>query len=161
MEKNLKTVVIILGAVAILLLGALAWIWFDRSSMVKELTMEKQELTDQMVQLRAEYDSLSTTNDTLNARLTEEREKIDLLIERINKQKPQTGRIRQYEKELGTLRSIMRSYIHQIDSLNTLNIALREDVPRRGKKPRRPHNNTKNSVPPQIPMPNRLKLVPK
>lgn len=85
MEKNLKTVVIILGAVAILLLGALAWIWFDRSSMVKELTMEKQELTDQMVQLRAEYDSLSTTNDTLNARLTEEREKIDLLIERINK----------------------------------------------------------------------------
>ncbi|MFA5227750.1 MAG: hypothetical protein WC396_09105 [Bacteroidales bacterium] len=129
MEKNLKTVVIILGAVAILLLGALAWIWFDRSSMVKELTMEKQELTDQMVQLRAEYDSLSTTNDTLNARLTEEREKIDLLIERINKtEATNRASIRQYEKELGTLRSIMRSYIHQIDSLNTLNIALREDV---------------------------------
>lgn len=29
--------------------------------------------------------------------------------------------MRQYEKELGTLRSIMRSYIVQIDSLNTLN----------------------------------------
>jgi len=29
--------------------------------------------------------------------------------------------MRQYEKELGTLRSIMRNYIVQIDSLNTLN----------------------------------------
>ncbi|HBG53034.1 MAG TPA: hypothetical protein DDW70_02290, partial [Rikenellaceae bacterium] len=37
-------------------------------------------------------------------------------------------RIREYEKELGTLRSIMRSYIHQIDSLNTLNLALRQDA---------------------------------
>ena len=36
--------------------------------------------------------------------------------------------MRQYEKELGTLRSIMRNYIVQIDSLNTLNHKLTADA---------------------------------
>ena len=31
------------------------------------------------------------------------------------------AKIKQYEKEVGTLRTIMRGYLHQIDSLNTLN----------------------------------------
>lgn len=129
MEKQLKTIVIILAAVAVLLAGALTWIWIDRGGVIKELNLEKEDLTQQMVQLRADYDSLSTTNDTLNLRLMEEREKIDLLIERINKtESTNRVRMREYERELGTLRSIMRSYIHQIDSLNTLNIALRKDA---------------------------------
>ncbi len=129
MEKQLKTIVIILAAVAVLLAGALTWIWIDRGGVIKELNLEKEDLTQQMVQLRADYDSLSTTNDTLNLRLMEEREKIDLLIERINKTEATNRvRMREYERELGTLRSIMRSYIHQIDSLNTLNIALRRDA---------------------------------
>ncbi len=129
MEKNLKKIVIALGIVAVVLLGVLAWVWFDRGAMIKDLKVEKEDLTEQMVHLRSEYDSLSTTNDTLNVRLSEEREKIDLLIERINKtEATNRTRMREYEKELGTLRSIMRGYIHQIDSLNTLNVALREDA---------------------------------
>jgi hypothetical protein len=36
--------------------------------------------------------------------------------------------MRQYEKELGTLRTIMRGYIVQIDSLNTLNKKLTADA---------------------------------
>ena len=36
--------------------------------------------------------------------------------------------MRQYEKELGTLKSIMRNYIVQIDSLNTLNHKLTADA---------------------------------
>ena len=36
--------------------------------------------------------------------------------------------MRQYEKELGTLRSIMKNYIVQIDSLNTLNHKLTADA---------------------------------
>ena len=129
MEKNLKTIIIILSVVAALLIGALAWVWIDRGGMIKELNLEKEDLTQQTIQLRSQYDSLSTTNDTLNLRLMEEREKIDQLIERINKtEATNRTRIREYEKELGTLRSIMRTYIHQIDSLNTLNLALRQDA---------------------------------
>ncbi|NLA16288.1 MAG: hypothetical protein GX877_07120 [Bacteroidales bacterium] len=129
MEKQLKTIVIVLASLAVLLAGALAWIWIDRGGVIKELNLEKDDLTQQMVRLRSEYDSLSTTNDTLNLRLMEEKEKIDQLIERINKtEATNRTRMREYERELGTLRSIMRSYIHQIDSLNTLTLVLRKDA---------------------------------
>ena len=37
------------------------------------------------------------------------------------------AKIKQYEKEVGTLRTIMRGYIKQIDSLNTLNKQLIEE----------------------------------
>jgi hypothetical protein len=58
-----------------------------------------------------------------------EREKVVQLIDRIKKtDATNRAKLREYEKELGTLRSIMRGYIVQIDSLNTLNISLRKDA---------------------------------
>ena len=54
---------------------------------------------------------------------------MDQLIERFQQtEATNRAQIRQYEKELGTLRSIMRHYIVQIDSLNNLNIALRQEA---------------------------------
>lgn len=51
------------------------------------------------------------------------------LIEQIQKtEATNRTKMRQYEKELGTLRSIMRGYITQIDSLNTLNHKLTADA---------------------------------
>jgi predicted RNase H-like nuclease (RuvC/YqgF family) len=72
---------------------------------------------------------LSSDNDSLNVQLDREREKVDQLLERIQKTEASNrSKIRQYEKELGTLRSIMKHYIVQIDSLNTLNNELRKDA---------------------------------
>ena len=52
-----------------------------------------------------------------------------MLIEKLNKtQATNRAKIRQYEKELGTLRTIMKGYIVQIDSLNTLNKRLTADA---------------------------------
>jgi len=128
-EKNLKILVIVMACVAVVMAAVLAWIWIDRSGMIKDLTVEKEQLTAQMVQLRDDYVVLNTNNDTLNAQLGVEREKVDQLIERVKKtEATNRTKIRQYEQELGTLRTIMRSYIHQIDSLNTLNITLRKDA---------------------------------
>lgn len=128
-EKTLKRLVIAMAAVAIVLAAILAWIWVQKSGMVKDLTLEKDQLTSQMIQLRDDYEVLTTNNDSLNAELDREREKVDQLIERMKKtEATNRAKIREYEKELGTLRSIMRNYIHQIDSLNTLTISLRKDV---------------------------------
>ena len=119
---GLKTVMYVLAAVAVLLAAALAYVWFQKSSLVNDLNLEKEDLTEQIVALQQDYNNLSSDYEAINSQLDSSREEVSQLVERI-KQTDATNRakMRQYEKELGTLRSIMRNYIVQIDSLNTLN----------------------------------------
>lgn len=126
MEKNYKNIIIALSAVAVVLLGVLIYVFVDRNSIINDLTIEKDDLTAQMVELQNDYASLSTANDTLNAELMLEREKVAQLLERVKQTEASNkAKLLKYERELGTLRSIMRGYIKQIDSLNTLNNELR------------------------------------
>ena len=128
-EQSLKKVMYALIAVAVLLAGGLAYIWYQKSSLVKELTIEKQELTEQMVALQNDYATLSSDYDDINLQLDSSRLEVQMLIEKITRtEATNRSKIRQYEKELGTLRSIMRNYIVQIDSLNTLNKQLTADA---------------------------------
>jgi len=121
-NKTLKLITYALAAVAVLLAVCLAFIWSQKSSLISDLNEEKNDLTEQIVALQSDYDSLSSDYETINSQLDSSREEVAQLVERI-KSTDATNRskIRQYEKELGTLRSIMRNYITQIDSLNTLN----------------------------------------
>ena len=130
MENNsLKKIMYALIAVAVLLAGALAYIWYQKTSLVNELTIDKEELTAQMIELQNDYASLSSDYDTINSQLDSSREEVSQLIERIKKtEATNRSKMRQYEKELGTLRSIMKSYIVQIDSLNTLDMKLTADA---------------------------------
>ena len=130
MENNsLKKIMYALIAVAVLLAGALAYIWYQKTSLVNELTIDKEELTAQMIELQNDYASLSSDYDTINSQLDSSREEVSQLIERIKKtEATNRSKMRQYDKELGTLRSIMKSYIVQIDSLNTLNKKLTADA---------------------------------
>ena len=126
---DLKKVIYALAAVAVLLAGALAYIWWTKSSLVNELNVEKEELTSQMVALQNDYAALSSDYDMINSQLDSSREEVSQLIERIKMtEATNRSKMRQYEKELGTLRSIMRNYIVQIDSLNTLNKKLTADA---------------------------------
>ena len=128
-NNNLKKIMYLLIVVAVALAGALAYIWYDKSNLVKELTIDKEELTAQMIDLQNDYASLSSDYDMINSQLDSSREEVSQLIERIKKtEATNRSKMRQYEKELGTLRSIMRSYIVQIDSLNTLNKKLTADA---------------------------------
>ena len=128
-EQSLKKVMYALIAVAVLLAGTLAYIWYEKSSLVKDLTLEKEELTEQMIALQNDYATLSSDYDEINLQLDSSRLEVQMLIEKITKtEATNRSKIRQYEKELGTLRSIMKSYIVQIDSLNTLNKKLTADA---------------------------------
>ena len=44
-NSTLKKIMYALIAVAVLLAGTLAYIWYQKSSLVKELTIDKEELT--------------------------------------------------------------------------------------------------------------------
>ncbi|MBR6246574.1 MAG: hypothetical protein IKR15_04375 [Bacteroidales bacterium] len=128
-EKTLRGVMIAMIVVAVALGGVLYWVWKEKSTLVSELEVEKQELTAQMENLQQDYATLSSDYDSINSQLDTSRAEVAQLLERI-KQTDATNRakMRQYEKELGTLRTIMRGYITQIDSLNTLNHKLTADA---------------------------------
>lgn len=127
--EQLKKIMYMMAAVAAVLAILLGYIWWTKSSLVKDLEAEKLDLTEQMVALQNDYATLSSDYDNINSQLDSSREEVTQLLERI-KQTDATNRrkIRQYEKELGTLRSIMKGYIVQIDSLNTLNRKLTADA---------------------------------
>ena len=124
-----KTVMVIMIIVALLLGAALAYVLYQKNTLVGELNIEKQELTAQIEALQSDYEALSSDYDSINLQLDSSREEVAQLVDRIKKTEA-TNRVkmRQYEKELGTLRSIMRNYIVQIDSLNQLNHKLTVDA---------------------------------
>ena len=109
------------GILATLLAALIIIFLMQRSNMFEMeqiLTEEKDSLTNELVLLMHGYDTLKSNNDTLNAQLEEEQAKIERLLS-INASNAQT--IRTYRKEITTMREIMKSYIVQIDSLNTRN----------------------------------------
>lgn len=99
--------------------------YFDQKNKMVEmetvLTQEKDSLANELRMMAHGYDTLKTDNDTLMANLKKEKERIVQLLS-INASNAQL--IKKYRAEIGTMREIMKSYIVQIDSLNTLNIKL-------------------------------------
>ena len=128
-KKGPKTVMTILAVVAIVLALVLAYLLYQRNTLVTQLEGEKAELAQQMVALQEDFSTLSSDYETINHQLDTSREQVAMLIEKLSKtEATNRAKIRQYEKELGTLRTIMKGYIVQIDSLNTLNKRLTADA---------------------------------
>ena len=57
-ESRLKNIMYIMVAVAVVLAAALAYIWYERTSLVNDLKVEKEDLTAQMIALQNDYASL-------------------------------------------------------------------------------------------------------
>lgn len=128
-NSSLKPLMYVLIGVVVVLAVVLVCIWVQKSRLVSDLQVEKEELTAQFESLQHDYDSLSSDYDSINSQLDSSREEVAQLIEKVKKtEATNRAKMRQYEKELGTLRSIMRNYITQIDSLNTLNHKLTADA---------------------------------
>ena len=115
----------------IILSCVIVYLGFTYNSLKKQSEIEKTELERQKTNLENElhaiynqYDSLKTENDTMNLKLLAEQQRIERLL-KINANN--VYKIRMYEKELETIRQVLKSYIFQIDSLNQANIALRTE----------------------------------
>ena len=128
-NRGSRTLLTVLACVAAVLALVLGYLLYQRNSLVTQLEGEKQELAQQMMDLQSDFDSLSSDYESINHQLDTSREQVAMLIEKLNKtEATNRAKIRQYEKELGTLRTIMKGYIVQIDSLNTLNKQLTADA---------------------------------
>ena len=82
-----------------------------------EYDLAKSELAE----LKGKFDSLTTDNTQLQSQLDLEKEKIAELEEMIEKYKGDAVALNKARRELQTIRGLIKSYLRQIDSLNTAN----------------------------------------
>jgi len=83
--------------------------------------VERDSLEGELHKIYMEYDSLETDNQKIQEEMALQQEKITRLIAI---QADDAYKIKMYKREMETLRSVLRSYIVQIDSLNSQNQAL-------------------------------------
>lgn len=80
--------------------------------------IERDSLEGELRSIYFQYDSLNTDNLELQVEMSEQQLKIDRLIAI---QADDAYKIKMYKREMETLRTVLRSYIVQIDSLNMQN----------------------------------------
>ena len=129
-----KTSKIILGVsiALILILGAFIYMQFSKiteaENQLVELTQvmefEKQQSIEEYEKLAMEYEEfyIETSNDSLLKLFDEEKQKVQQLLQELKTVKATNARrIKELQKELGTVRGVLKSYIYKVDSLNTVN----------------------------------------
>lgn len=135
-----KTSKIILGVsiALILILGAFIYMQFSKiteaENQLVELTQvmefEKQQSIEEYEKLAMEYEEfyIETSNDSLLKLFDEEKQKVQQLLQELKTVKATNARrIKELQKELGTVRGVLKSYIYKVDSLNTVNDNLKKE----------------------------------
>ncbi|MCK5066126.1 MAG: hypothetical protein KAR16_01745 [Bacteroidales bacterium] len=90
----------------------------DLAEKTEFFLIEKDSLEGELRNIYFRYDTLETSNLELQVEMQQQQEKIDKLI---SIQANDAYKIKMYRREMETIRSVLRSYIVQIDSLNLMN----------------------------------------
>ncbi len=122
-RERINNIIVIVLA---LILAVVATLYFmqnrEHRVIVKELSSEKDSIQIQLNKLVVSYDSLQTENDTINEQIFVAQAKVkDLMLEVEQTKKVSLEKINSYQKQVTTLRGIMRDFVVQIDSLNRRN----------------------------------------
>ena len=120
-KKSIRGYRVVILLLAVILAGISA-LYFNINRQQQRdfelLKVDRDSIQSDLTHLINEYDSLKFTNDTIAAKLVEANE----MMEQLKRERRWNyAKIKEYEKEVGTLRSVMRNYLKQIDSLNSLN----------------------------------------
>lgn len=129
MKKKSSIFPIILIVLLLAAVGALTYLYFAQKQemveMVEQMEFEKSELEGEYEDLAMQFDGYRTPdihNDSLAQLLNQEQQRVRDLLEELRITKATNARrIAELKKELATVRQVMVSYVHQIDSLNQTN----------------------------------------
>jgi Tfp pilus assembly protein PilN len=121
-KKSTHVGMIVTSVVLGIALIFLIYMYFEKKNKMIEmetaLTQEKDSLANELRHMVVAFDTLKTNNDTLKAGMEKQKNKIVQILS-INASNVRL--IKSYKSEITTMREIMKSYIVQIDSLNTRN----------------------------------------
>ena len=126
-KKHIIIAASIFGVVVIVLVALLLRSNSQMDEMTEVFSEERQQLVADYEDLSVAYEGMHTENDSLDNLLGEQRARVEQLTEELKTLKASNARrIKELQGELTTLRTVMRSFIVQIDSLNATNNALRQ-----------------------------------
>ncbi len=124
-ERSIVGYRVVIGVLAAILV-ALSFLYFNihrqQEADYALLSIARDSIESDLNGLITDFDQLQTTNDSMTVTILEERHRADSIIGQLKRERTfNYNKLKQYEKEVGTLRTIMKGYLHQIDSLNSLN----------------------------------------
>lgn len=121
-ERKNNLIIIMLSAVLLVVVVIFVVQHNENKKILQALNLEKQSIQTELNTMMTNYDSIHTTNETLQAELEGAQTKVkDLLLEVGQVKKVSYDEIARYRQEVTTLRGIMKNYIFQVDSLNRRN----------------------------------------
>lgn len=116
--------------IVLILIGLFVWQNLKNRELNNYFEQEQVELQSDYRLLLEEYDSLQINNnyDSILYQLDIEQQRVAQLLDEIETMKATNAvKLREYRKELTTMRKVMKHYVVQIDSLNTVNEALEKE----------------------------------
>ncbi len=124
-DKSIAGYRVVIAILAVILV-ALSFLYFkihrEQEADYKLLSIARDSIETNLNDLIVDFDDLQITNDSISRTIIEERDRADSIISQLKRERSfNYSKLKQYEKEVGTLRTIMKGYLHQIDSLNNLN----------------------------------------
>ena len=126
-KKSLRGYRVVIILLALILAGVSA-LYFNINRQQKQdyelLQADRDTIQSNLSGLIAEYDNLKLKNDTITLQIEEANKVMEKLK---NENRLNYAKIRAYQKEVGTLRAVMKNYLRQIDSLNNLNKKLTKE----------------------------------
>lgn len=121
LQRN-NIIVIVLSLILVVVVVLFLLQRREHNVILNEIQTEKDSIQVELNEIVSSYDSLNTENDTINEQLMVAQTKVrDLLIEVEQTKKVSFDKISGYQKQVTTLRGIMRDFVVQIDSLNRRN----------------------------------------
>ena len=122
--RGYRIVIIILAVILV----ALSVVYFNmhrqQAAEYALLEEDRTKIQGDLDSLIVSFDDLKIQNDSIAASLEEANQIMEQLK---NERRLNYAKIRAYEKEVGTLRTVMQGYIRQIDSLNNINQKLTKE----------------------------------
>lgn len=143
--KKFTPIMWVIAILAVLLLGAIVFSVFQVTSLKHQVNVaqaenEQLQLTNEQLSLSNEFEAINSefrqyenqavqmANDTILAKYTAAKNKVEQLIKELNSEKTKNAkRIKDLESQIATLRGLLRNYIAQVDSLTKENAGLRAE----------------------------------
>lgn len=129
-SKKNKWILTVLSITILIFIGLFVWQHLKNKELTTYFQEEQFELEQDFRSVIAEYDSIQVVNnyDSLFLQLDVEQQRVSQLLDELETVKATNAvKLRKYRKELSTMRVVMKHYVLQIDSLNTLNQELSDE----------------------------------